>query len=288
MSEVGTINGTIYRISNRINGKVYIGQTRRRLKARFNQHKYSAGKGNMNSQLHKAFRKYGVENFCFMPIHTSISTLDALNSLEVEYIKLYNAVAPRGYNTDAGGGSYLRSEETLCKMSSVNKGRKLAEETKELIRKKATGRATSAETKRKISIMLKGNKYSDPGILRKYNEQRTDKTEYSFTHPIHGVVTTYPADLAKRFDLECSACHNLATGKYKGTRGWSLLGGVGAVRGRVYEFANVNTNETVVGDFTTTTTKCRFSLSSFHKLTTGKIKQTRHGWEFKKEIVNGK
>jgi len=56
----------------------------------------------------------------------------------------------------------------------------------------------------------------------------------------------------------------------------------------VYEFANVNTNETVVGDSTTTTTKCGFSLSSFHKLITGKIKQTRHGWEFKKEIADGK
>ena len=51
----------IYKITNKINGKVYIGQTIQCLKKRWSQHKSDSKKSNMT--IHKAMRKYGIENF---------------------------------------------------------------------------------------------------------------------------------------------------------------------------------------------------------------------------------
>ena len=55
----------IYKITNKINSKVYIGETIRTLKVRWNEHKsesYTEGHG-YSYHLHCAIRKYGAENF---------------------------------------------------------------------------------------------------------------------------------------------------------------------------------------------------------------------------------
>lgn len=51
--------GIIYKITNLVNNKVYIGQTERTLKERWGQHKYSKG----CKYLHNAILKYGAESF---------------------------------------------------------------------------------------------------------------------------------------------------------------------------------------------------------------------------------
>lgn len=51
--------GKIYRITNLVNNKIYIGQTIRDLKVRFKQHCYKKG----CTYLHNAILKYGKENF---------------------------------------------------------------------------------------------------------------------------------------------------------------------------------------------------------------------------------
>ena len=54
----------IYKITNKINGKVYIGQTIRSLEIRKRGHIQCAEQG-MNRHLYNAMRKYGIENFEF-------------------------------------------------------------------------------------------------------------------------------------------------------------------------------------------------------------------------------
>ena len=51
--------GKIYKITNLVNSKIYIGQTIRSLKERFRQHIYKQG----CTYLHNAILKYGKENF---------------------------------------------------------------------------------------------------------------------------------------------------------------------------------------------------------------------------------
>jgi GIY-YIG catalytic domain. len=59
----------LYRITNQLNGKVYIGQSNN--KRRWSQHKYFAKHPEQTGQyIHNAMAKYGVENFIFEVIAT--------------------------------------------------------------------------------------------------------------------------------------------------------------------------------------------------------------------------
>lgn len=138
----------------------------------------------------------------------------------------------------------------------------------------------------KIKIASIGNTYSNPDIFRKINEERTDKTEYDFVHPIHGCITTYPANLAKQFNLSNSNVHLLVRGIYANLKGWCIKGNIKVVRGKLYEFKNNKTSESRISTLIEFDAFLGLSKGSAGKLILGKKKQTRSGWEFEKEITN--
>ena len=58
--------GKIYKITNKINGKIYIGQTVKSLKERFQKHCWGTTEKDsyhLNMAIKKAIRKYGKQNF---------------------------------------------------------------------------------------------------------------------------------------------------------------------------------------------------------------------------------
>ena len=88
----------IYKITNLINNKVYIGQSIR-LEQRLQEHKYSSH----NDHLKNSIAKYGVENFKFDIIEV-VQDPDLLNDLEIKYIAQYDSTNPdKGYNISHGG-----------------------------------------------------------------------------------------------------------------------------------------------------------------------------------------
>lgn len=100
----GNKMGIIYCYTNLVNNKKYIGQTINP-KKRFNQHKSSAFNekdSEYNSPLHRAFRKYGYENFKYEVLIEN-NEIDILNELEIYFIKKYNSQIPNGYNIEPGG-----------------------------------------------------------------------------------------------------------------------------------------------------------------------------------------
>ena len=101
--------GYIYKITNNINNKIYIGQTiKKRPTDRFSQHKYIARHLNSeksNSYLHKAMNKYGVDNFTFEIIEQIENNL--LNEREKYWIAYYDCMVPKGYNLTRGGEGTL-------------------------------------------------------------------------------------------------------------------------------------------------------------------------------------
>lgn len=91
----------IYKITNNINNKIYIGLTTVSLEERWKNHKTQARIDNQKP-LYRAIRKYGIENFSIEHIDTAHS-MEELGEKERYYISLYNSQVPNGYNITAGG-----------------------------------------------------------------------------------------------------------------------------------------------------------------------------------------
>ena len=106
------MNGKIYKITNTLNGKVYIGQTIRSIELRWNYH---CSKSSECLKLKNAIQKYGKENFTIEQIDEAPS-LDELNKKEEEWISFFNSVSC-GYNLQSGGLNRIHSVESLKKMS---------------------------------------------------------------------------------------------------------------------------------------------------------------------------
>jgi group I intron endonuclease len=95
----------VYKITNLINEKIYVGQTVSTLSVRLSQHFHYSLKKNSDGVLGKAIRKYGKENFIIEQIDIA-SCLEELNSKEVFWIKeLGSHVTFGGYNLAFGGSS---------------------------------------------------------------------------------------------------------------------------------------------------------------------------------------
>jgi group I intron endonuclease len=92
----------IYKVTNLINNKVYIGMTVRSAEERFKGHLSSARNGS-NFRFHSAIRKYGVDNFVVEVIETS-DDIEYIRSREAELIEEHKTTLKQfGYNARKGG-----------------------------------------------------------------------------------------------------------------------------------------------------------------------------------------
>lgn len=137
--------GFIYKIVNKINGKIYIGQTTTNLEERWRQH--CRIESNCR-YLKYAFEKYGINNFNFIMICVCFD--EDLNQYEIKYMEKLNSMAPNGYNLREGGKGGKHHEETKKKISKTLKDRTDIVRTKPQL-----GKPLSQETKKKISNSLK-------------------------------------------------------------------------------------------------------------------------------------
>ena len=156
----------IYKITNTINGKCYIGQSRD-IESRWRAHKVRKG-----TYLYNAFQKYGVENFTFEVLEECEK--ERLNELEKYYIKLYHSFG-EGYNLCPGGNSDPEDfdairKEKLSKAAfgrkSPMKGKHHTDDAKEKLRNANLGHtpwnkgvSASDEAKKKMSEAHKGKSH---------------------------------------------------------------------------------------------------------------------------------
>ena len=93
--------GYIYKITNTLNDKVYIGQTIKTVQKRFTQHKNNSNKEYFSQiVLYKAFNKYGIEKFICEEIDEVPN--DKLDEREKYWIEYYDSYF-NGYNSTLGG-----------------------------------------------------------------------------------------------------------------------------------------------------------------------------------------
>lgn len=123
--------GIIYCFTNKINNKKYIGQSIRNDKSRYNNHKSSyknPNDGEYESPLHRAFRKYGFENFNYEILAQDIEDISILNELEIAYINQYNCQRPNGYNIEPGGKNCAKPKTIEHRKKEIWAQAKLTEE----------------------------------------------------------------------------------------------------------------------------------------------------------------
>ena len=112
----------IYKITNKTDGKFYIGQTIKSIDYRFRKHKELALRGG-GYKLHAAIKKHGVDNFS-VELVEECSSEDELNDREIFWI---DELRPH-YNLCVGGSIRL-SQESIDKMANSLRGKKQTEET---------------------------------------------------------------------------------------------------------------------------------------------------------------
>lgn len=118
--------GIVYKVTNTLNGKNYVGQTTKTLDERFIQHSRT------DSLIGNAIRKYGAENFLREVLEVCDSQ-EQLNECEIFWIAYFNSKVPNGYNlTDGGEGIAGRhhTPEAKAKMSLAQRGKKLSAEAR--------------------------------------------------------------------------------------------------------------------------------------------------------------
>ena len=156
----------IYKITNKINGKIYIGQSWN-IENRFRQHK----KNEHNKYLKRSYEKYGIENFLFETVRTfsdSGITQPLLDVFENVYVNQFDARnSEKGYNLREPTSRGKHSEESKKLMSEYRAGKRVgenatmfgkhhSEETKKKQSLSSLGKPKSEEHKKNMSICRKG------------------------------------------------------------------------------------------------------------------------------------
>jgi group I intron endonuclease len=173
----------IYKITNLINKKVYIGQTTGSIKTRWAVHLRDS-KIQKNNKFYNAIKKYGQENFKIDIIENDIDTHEVLNQRERYWIKYYDSYK-NGYNSTFGGEESPMKNKEVCKkvsealkgkpktinpLKKSQKGKKGTPHTeahKKYISEKLKNRSISEETRIKLRNANLGKKQSNETILKR-------------------------------------------------------------------------------------------------------------------------
>lgn len=152
---------TLYQHKNKINGKVYIGITKRDPQERWG---HCGNNYIKNSHFYSAIKKYGWGNFEHNILLENLTKEDA-SVKEKEFIILFNSNKPEfGYNETSGGElSFELSDAAKQRKSIAMKGNKngshpCSDETKQKISLALKNKKFSAERKRNLSIAARNRK----------------------------------------------------------------------------------------------------------------------------------
>lgn len=218
-------NPIVYRITNKLNGKCYIGQTVRPLKLRIYHHLYRK-----ESLVSKAILKYGMENFD-IEILEVLGDKAELDECEKFWIAEMGCIAPKGYNLTAGGEGvhgYKAPDTTRALQSELKK-----ELYKDKSKHPRAGKPHTEETKRTIADKKKGTTSPrkghkmTPEERKKASESKMGMGRVPVINLDTGEVFDSVGLAAEKYGVMASNITKVCTGKYKKSAGcrWAHYGG---------------------------------------------------------------
>lgn len=154
----------VYKITNKIDGKCYIGKTIRTLEQRIKCHIRSSKTSKL--MFHTALNKYGIDNFKYTILEICMS-IKEMNEKEIWYIKHFNSFGENGYNLTFGGDG-----------NNYYKGKKFTEEHKKKLSESNKGKhnhIVSDLTRKKLSEACKKSKNG----FKKHSEESKEKIRLS-------------------------------------------------------------------------------------------------------------
>lgn len=140
----------LYRISNTINNKIYIGQCTYPVQRWYLHRKSSA---EPKQVIHHAIKKHGTHNFIFDVI-ACCKTQDDTNDTEKLLIKQYGCIVPNGYNVAPGGKVISGKDHWMY-------GKKHTAESKQKMSEATKGKPKSDEHKQKCGLAFRGHHHTD-------------------------------------------------------------------------------------------------------------------------------
>src|SRR3990167_1422777 len=147
----------IYVITNRVNGKRYVGQTRVSIERRWAQHMRAAKAS--RTAIAAAIRKYGHQAFEVRWAPLGEISQETLDLIERRLIRHLGTLEPAGYNLEAGGHGHARgtirrkphTEETKAKMRAAACGRRMSVASRLKMSRQRRGRRLSAEHRARLA-----------------------------------------------------------------------------------------------------------------------------------------
>lgn len=156
----------IYKITNVVNSKYYIGKTEQNFQRRYWHHVWKLQDGTHdNIHLQSAWNKYGSDSFTFSIVH-SLSVGEDVNALEMMYIREAKETC-MSYNMSDGGDG--------------RPGVPMSESTKKIVglknRAHNLGKNHSEDTKKKMSLSRTGQPYTIYRTTTKLNDDAAKKAK---------------------------------------------------------------------------------------------------------------
>lgn len=208
----------VYKITNRINGKQYIGKTTRTIEQRFKDHMATLQSG---TKISNAVAKYGKAEFVVEQIDVAQS-LEELNQKERYWIA---TLRPEYNMTDGGDGVY--SSEQLMGEKNPFFGKRHTPETKRRISetKRKNPYIPTEEHRKSASLKLKGRIPGNLGELIAANKERA-KTYHLIDPNGAPIVVTNLKQFCKDNNLDQRNMSNMYAGKYKSSKGYKRMNGL--------------------------------------------------------------
>ena len=183
----------IYKITNKLNGKVYIGQTTKTLDIRRKGH-IQAAKDGINHHLYNAMNKYGIENFEFEEVCKANSKSE-LNYLEAKYIIEYDSVR-NGYNMGYGGDNNVMDSPIVKeKHDNIMRNEDVRLKISQSMKQYRQENPFSETHRKKISEKLKGNKHFAGHHITDEHKEALNKSHYKKVYCID-----HDNNIVARFD----------------------------------------------------------------------------------------